>query len=115
MDPLVEGVRQDSFQELERTLLALQREYSLATAAGQQERARLCRRAVIEAKDHARLAAKRAGITPEQRSVKEEMAAWMLLWLENPEIFPAWLSLRKKAGALPGQETAEDKESSGNA
>jgi hypothetical protein len=26
------------------------------------------------------------------------MAAWMLLWLENPAIFPTWLSLRKKKG-----------------
>lgn len=102
MDPIVEGVRQDSFEDLERTLLALQRAYMLAMEAGQTERARLCRRAVIEAKDHARLAARRAGATPEQRAVKEEMASWMLLWLENPEIFPSWLSLRKRAGPLPG-------------
>jgi hypothetical protein len=32
--------------------------------------------------------------------MKEEMAAWMLLWLENPAVFPIWLVLRKKAGAI---------------
>jgi hypothetical protein len=101
LDPVVEGVRQDSFQDLERTLLALQREYMLAVESGLKERAVRCRRAVIEAKDHARLAARRAGVSPERRAVKEEMAAWMLLWLENPEIFPAWLALRKKAGPVP--------------
>ena len=107
LDPVVEGVRQDSFEELERTLLALQREYLLAAEAGQRERARLCRQAVIQAKDHARLAARRAGASPEQRAIKEEMAAWMLLWLENPAVFDTWLSLRKKAGALPGAAIAD--------
>ena len=44
-----------------------------------------------------------AGGAPARRSpgnpgLKQEMAAWMLLWLENPAIFPTWLGLRKKAG-----------------
>ena len=25
------------------------------------------------------------------------MAQWMLVWLENPEVFPAWVEARKKA------------------
>jgi hypothetical protein len=24
------------------------------------------------------------------------MAQWMLVWLENPEVFPAWVDARKK-------------------
>jgi hypothetical protein len=24
------------------------------------------------------------------------MAAWMLVWLENPEVFPAWVETRKR-------------------
>ncbi|MGQ9633117.1 MAG: hypothetical protein ACUVXB_02625 [Bryobacteraceae bacterium] len=102
LDPVVEGVRQDSFEELERTLLGLQREYMRAVETGQKERAQLCRQAVIQGKEHARLAARCARATPERRAMKEEMAEWMLLWLENPSVFPTWLSLRKKAGPLPG-------------
>jgi hypothetical protein len=56
---------------------------------------------VIAGKEHARLAARRAGASDERRVLKEEMAAWMLLWLENPALFPAWLALRKRAGPVP--------------
>ncbi len=89
--PLVEGVRQDNFAELERTLLAVLGEYQ---AAGGRERRMLCRRAVIRAKDHARLALKR--LSGERRAAKEEMILWMLEWLENPGLFPQWLALRKR-------------------
>ena len=53
LHPLVEGVRQDSFEDLERTLVALAVEYA-ATARKMD-----CRRLVIEAKDHARLGLRR--------------------------------------------------------
>lgn len=95
--PSVEGVRQDSFEELERTLLALAAEYSAARATGDHERADFCRRAVLAGKDHARLASRKA--PPGRRADKEEMVAWMLVWLENPEAFPVWLRLRKRARA----------------
>jgi hypothetical protein len=50
------------------------------------------RRLVIEAKDHARWAARK----PERRTEKEEMALWMLTWLENPPLFPQWVRLRRQ-------------------
>jgi hypothetical protein len=88
--PLVEGIRQENFAELERTLFAVLREYE---AAGDRPRRMLCRRAVIRAKDHARLALKR--LAGERRAAKEEMILWMLEWLENPGLFPQWLELRQ--------------------
>lgn len=81
LDPLVEGVRQDSLKELERTLLAIHREYVESDDARKQD----CRRVVIVAKDHARF----------RRAEKQEMILWMLTWLENPIVFPLWLGLRK--------------------
>jgi len=48
---------------------------------------------VIEAKDHARWAARSA----EKRAVKEEMAMWMLTWLENPPLFRDWVALRRRS------------------
>lgn len=97
----MEGIRQDSFGELERTLLAMGREHAEAKRAGDRERAQRCRRMVIIAKEHARLALRRLRASPEAAARKEEMISWMLIWLEDPEIFPAWLRLRKKAAALP--------------
>jgi len=93
--PLVEGVRQESFDHLERTLQALHQEYLRALATGDRERQRACRQLVIEAKDHARWALRRAS-DPESKARRQEMIQWMLVWLENPEIFPQWLRLRKR-------------------
>jgi hypothetical protein len=102
MDPVVEGVRQDSFEELERTLTGIGEAYAKALESGDTARAASCRQAVITSKEHAHLAARRRGVAPETRAFKAEMAAWMLLWLENPAIFPTWLSLRKKKGQPAG-------------
>ena len=95
LSALVEGVRQDSFEELERTLLAIDREYARAWAAGDRERRRACRRLVMLAKDHARWALRTPKATAEKKAEKEEMILWMLTWLENPGAFAAWLALRK--------------------
>jgi len=64
--------------------------YRAAIETGDRERARYCRRQVIAAKDRAKFLAR-------HKPEKEEMAQWMLVWLENPEVFPAWVDARKKA------------------
>ena len=84
------GVRQHTLDELEESLRSMLDVYLEAAAAGNRERARYCRRQVIAAKDRAKFLAK---VKPE----KEEMVQWMLVWLENPEVFPAWVEARKKA------------------
>ena len=81
LDPLVEGVRQDSWENLERTLSALAEVYEAARERGDAASQRECRRLVIEAKDHAKWRR------------RDEMAAWMLTWLENPTVFPVWVRL----------------------
>ncbi len=96
---LVEGVRQESFADLERTLLALLAELDGARTSGDTDRLVRCRRAVLAAKDHARWAARNPRATPEKIAEKQEMAQWMLVWLENPGLFPQWLRLRKRARA----------------
>jgi hypothetical protein len=85
--PLVEGVRQETLEALESSLMRMLVEYE----AGSRERRALVRKAVITAKDHARLAARKE----EVRVLKEEMILWMLTWLEHPALFPDWLRLRK--------------------
>ena len=90
------GVNQQSFEDLERSLLELGQVYAQAAASGNRTRARYIRRLVIGAKDRARFAARHPRTGPEKKSRKEEMAAWMLVWLENPEVFPAWVAARKR-------------------
>ncbi|MFN7998543.1 MAG: hypothetical protein U0Q18_33280 [Bryobacteraceae bacterium] len=89
------GIRQSSFDDLERTLREMLEVYSEAKKAGDRSRARYCRRQVIAAKDHARFIATNAKTPPEKKAQKDEMIQWMLVWLENPEVFPAWVDIRK--------------------
>ncbi len=86
--PMVEGVRQRTFDELESTLIALLDEYEHADAV----RRNAVRRIVIAAKDHARWSAR----DPEKRADKEEMTLWMMTWLENPAVFREWIKLRRR-------------------
>ena len=86
LDPMVEGVRQNNFDELETTLLSLLDAYDYDAALRPN-----IRRLVITAKDHARWAAR----DPSKRSEKEEMILWMLTWLENPPVFREWVKLRR--------------------
>ena len=90
LSPLVEGVRQETFDALESSLLSFLQEYERSDLAGRTS----IRRVVIEAKDHARWAARK----PEKRAEKNEMALWMLTWLENPPLFPQWVKLRRQHG-----------------
>jgi len=87
--PLVEGVRQETFDALESSLLNLLAEYERGDAAAKTS----VRRSVIEAKDHARWAAR----ILDKRAEKQEMALWILTWLENPPLFPQWVRLRREA------------------
>jgi hypothetical protein len=96
------GVRQHTLDELENSLREMQEVYQAAHAAGNRERARYARRQVIAAKDRAKFATRNPRSSPEKRALKDEMAQWMLVWLENPEVFPAWLDARKRLRSLAG-------------
>lgn len=95
------GIRQHTWEELEQSLREMQAIYAEASAAGNRERARYCRRQVIAAKDRARFLARNPRLPSEKREQKEEMAQWMLVWLENPEVFPAWVEARKRVVPRP--------------
>jgi hypothetical protein len=90
------GIRQHTFEELDHSLREMRQVYAESAAAGQRERARYCRRQVIAARDRAKFTAANPRTSPEKRAEKEEMAQWMLVWLENPEVFPAWADARKR-------------------
>jgi hypothetical protein len=90
LDPMVEGVRQGTFAELEASLLRLLGEYQASDPA----RRMAVRRLVITAKEHARLAAR----NPAKRPEKDEMVLWLTTWLENPPVFREWVAIRRKRG-----------------
>ncbi|MBZ5726455.1 MAG: hypothetical protein LAP87_15820 [Acidobacteriia bacterium] len=89
------GIRQHTFEELEQSLGEMYEVYAATLAAGDRERARYARRQVMAAKDRAKFLARNPRTAPEKQAQKEEMAQWMLVWLENPEVFAAWVAARK--------------------
>jgi hypothetical protein len=89
------GIRQKTFEELEESLIEMEGVYREARASGDRARAHYCRSQVIQAKDHARLAAHGSKNSPEKRAAKEEMVQWMLVWLDDPALFEAWVKVRK--------------------
>jgi len=90
------GIRQHTFEELEQTLGEMLAVYAEAAAAQDRARARYARRQVIAAKDRARFLTRSPRTPMEKKAQKEEMVQWMLVWLENPEVFPAWVAARKR-------------------
>jgi hypothetical protein len=90
------GIRQHTLEELEQSLVEMLAIYQDAMAAGNRDRARYCRRQVIGAKDRARFLARESRTAHDKRARKEEMVEWMLVWLDNPEVFPAWVEARKR-------------------
>ena len=86
--PLIEGVRQDSLDEAERTLRGLSALYAKAP--------RETRRLVIQAKDHARQALARDH-NPARTALRRELIEWMIVWVNDPAVFPVWVRLRREA------------------
>ena len=95
VEPPFGGVRQSTFDELEESLVEMEAVYDAAKSAGDREKATACRRAVIDAKDRARWATRSAKVAEDKRLQKAEMLEWMLVWLENPSVFPSWIKLRR--------------------
>jgi hypothetical protein len=91
------GVRQHTFEELEQSLRELEQVYADAMSSGHRDRARYARRQVIAAKDRAQFLARNKRTAPDKQAEKAEMVQWMLVWLESPEVFPAWVEARKRA------------------
>ena len=77
-----------------RQLDAIYREYLQAT---DQVGTRLVRSLVVKGKQRAGSLAASSRVGQEQRQQKQEIAAWFRVWLETPDIFFAWLELRKQS------------------
>jgi hypothetical protein len=93
MTAMVEGVRQESLDELARSLNGLATEYE----AGDARRRLAVRRVVITARRHAEWVAANPGVGAEKRALKAEMGLWMRTWLDNPGVFEMWAGLRRES------------------
>jgi len=87
------GVDTGSLKGLEQTL----RELSAYYAGSEKDAQRMCRAMVIAAKDRARFASRGVKAELAKRELKARMVEWMLVWLDDPTVFPIWATLRQAA------------------
>lgn len=85
------GVRQHTLDELDASLRALSEVY-----ASRPDLRRYCRDQVIAAKNRARVVWASEKVGDEKRALKAEMVEWMLVWLGDPAMFPAWVAMRRE-------------------
>ena len=62
---------------------------------GDREGLRLLREKVIAEKAGKIAAAKKPGLSSEKRLAASEIAEWLTLWLQSPELFETWIKLRR--------------------
>jgi hypothetical protein len=84
------GVRQHTADELAESLCALTEVY-----CAREDLRRFCRNTVILAKDRARWASRNPRVDEARQQLKAEMVQWMLVWLGDPAVFPAWVGIRR--------------------
>jgi hypothetical protein len=66
-----------------------------------------------QGRERALMISKNQKVAAAKREEKAEIAEWFRIWLETPEIFPAWLSLRKKSADFQNRfASKEDSDSS---
>lgn len=87
---LIEGVRQDSQANLERTLTALAAVYENQPSEARQR--------VLESRMHLDFALRKDPGNP----LRQIVLLHLRTWLENPPVYPLWVSLQKKKP--PGEE-----------
>ncbi|MCU1329048.1 MAG: hypothetical protein JWN34_4418 [Bryobacterales bacterium] len=84
------GVRQHTFDELEQSLCDFSCFYE-----NRDDLRNFCRSEVIRAKDKARIISRLDSSPPLTQQTKAQMVEWMLVWLSDPRLFPAWSDVRR--------------------
>lgn len=64
-------------------------------ADGDREGLRLLRKNVIAEKETQAGIVKKANVAKETRLVASEIAEWLTIWLQSPELFETWIKLRR--------------------
>ncbi|MDQ4122746.1 MAG: hypothetical protein M3209_15015 [Acidobacteriota bacterium] len=85
------------FAEAERTLKNLENLRQKFVRENDREGLRRLKAKTVQARERAQMISKNARVAPEKREEKAEIAEWFKIWLETPEIFSSWLSLRKRS------------------
>ncbi len=97
-DQLLHGILQfKTLAETEETLTRLENLRQRFLTNSDKKGEECCLRLAALGRRRAQMIARNQRIDAAKRLLKEEVARWFGVWLETPEIFAVWLSLRKQA------------------
>lgn len=77
-----------------RQLEILRRKY---LAENDKEGLRLVRETALKGKNRALMISRNEKVDAKKRAEKSEIAEWFTLWLQSPEVFENWITLRRKS------------------
>jgi hypothetical protein len=95
-DALLEGILSfKTLAEAESTLEHLEDLRQRFHAESDKKGVEYCRLTGVLGRRRAELIARNRRVSASKRLVKQEVALWFRIWLETPELFADWLTLRK--------------------
>jgi uncharacterized Zn finger protein len=80
-----------------RTIRNLENARRKFVEQGDKEGLRQLKQIVVEGKKDAQKKAVSAKVPPREKLWQAEIAEWLTIWLQTPEIFESWVSLRRKS------------------
>lgn len=93
-------VRCGSLTEAEDSLRQIDKLYREFRQAGDKTGVRFARQAALRVKADTTALSQSPKLTDRQRVEMEEIAQWITVWLQTPDIFGQWLELRKATAAF---------------
>ncbi len=66
-------------------------------AENDREGLRLVRETALKGKSRAQMIAKNEKVEKKKREEKQEIAEWFTIWLQSPEVFEHWITLRQSS------------------
>jgi len=86
-----------TLKEAETTLRKIEQQYKRFQAEGDRTGVRYARQAALRIKKQSAALSQSPELNDRLRAEMGEIAHWMTIWLQTPEIFDQWLELRKAA------------------
>ena len=76
---------------------AIEKARSEMERTGDSDRFKRLRQLMVQYRQEARFVSRSKIISQSERVVASEIAHWLAIWLEQPQLFPDWLSLRQRS------------------
>jgi hypothetical protein len=102
-----------TFSDAENTIRHLEKLRQEYLETGDKKGVEYCRRLALQGRRRAELIGQNRKVQLHKRLHKLEIAGWFRIWLETPELFEAWLALRKGTAEFRKLRNSEPLSSSG--